>query len=101
MTFQHDISDMAINHPYIAIIEDGETQQIFLVVERIVMSSCESFYEALWGLISVYFVFDILYPKFLHATLIFIQHLVMDVKDSQTFPPVANRIYSSLQVIKE
>ena len=48
MTFQHDVSDMAINH---TIIEDHETQQIFLVVGRIVMSSCESFHEALWGLI--------------------------------------------------
>ena len=99
MTFEQDISQTHLNHPYIAIVHDGESTQIFLVVERIAMTSCTTFMEAKCGIVVAYFVFDIAYPKSLETLLLFIQHLVMGVRDTPTLPPIVTQVYSALEAL--
>ena len=55
----------------------------YLVAERIVMTDCESLFEALKGLVATYFMANIMYPKPLNALFIFVQHIALGIKDSQ------------------
>ena len=73
--------------------------QVLIVVERMVLTSSEVFSEALFALISAYFAFDMAYPVNLRALLLFMQHLVMEVKDRVALPAIATRVYSALQAM--
>lgn len=88
-----------VNHPYMAVVEGPEIMQFILVVERIPVCKTESFLEALWNMVSLYFVFDIVYPKSLNALLIFVQHFVLSIVDKQAVPNAATRVYSALNSI--
>ena len=92
---------ITVNHPFIAVVEGINSMQFFLVVERVVTSSTSCFLDAMWGMMSLYFTFDISYPKPLQSLLIFVQHLVMSFIDKQKVPPAATRVYSSLQTLPE
>jgi hypothetical protein len=82
------------NHPYLVVVSN---QKIYLVVERIVLGKTRSFTKALWGLIGAYFTFNISYPKPYYNVLIFIQHLVLMIRDKQPVPPIVTRVFSALQ----
>ena len=68
----------------------------YLVAERIVMMHCQSLFEALQGLVASYFMANIEYPRPLTALLIFIQHIVLGIKDSQLMPNMVTQVVSSL-----
>ena len=61
------------------------------------MSSMKSCSEALCALIASSFIYDMQYPKNFEAVLIFLQHLVLNVKDKVPLPLVGARVYSALE----
>lgn len=56
----------------------------------------KSLLAAIKDLIAVYFVFNIEYPKALTATYIFMQHYILNLKDSQAVPNVVVHVVSTL-----
>ncbi len=89
------VSSTSINHPYLA-TTDG--LQYFLIVERIVVVSMDTFTEGLFALMSAFYAFDMAYPKNHGAILMFVQHLVMRIDNiSETLPPNVTRVYSAMQ----
>ena len=51
------------------------------------------------GLLGAYFAFNFEYPRKLRALLIFIQHYVFKVKDTQSTPNIVKQVKSSLDKI--
>ena len=97
--FEGEVASKLVNHPYIAIIVEGGALVMQLVVERIPLAPCDSLIDALLGATTIFFIFDIQYPKHIEATMIFFQQLVLDVKDKQSIPSVVTRVYSALEAI--
>ena len=61
--------DVAKTTAYLGLVTCSGNLQIFLVVERILLCSVESFSEALWALVSSYYTFDLMNPKNFEAVL--------------------------------
>ena len=85
-----------MNYPYVAVVVADSAVQYYLVAERIVMTDCTSLFEALKGLVATYFMANMMYPKPLNALFIFIQHIVLGIKDSQAIPNTVTQVVSSL-----
>ena len=83
------------NYPYVVMALGDDSLQFFIVGERLVLCECDEFIEALLDLICVYFTYNIEYPKNLSAVLLFVQHYILDIKDSQRIPPSPTRVISS------
>ncbi len=79
------------------VVGDSSALQFFQVAERIVVAESEGFVDALMDLICVYFTYNVQYPKPLYAVLVFIQHYVMAIKDSQPIPTILTATLSALQ----
>ena len=63
--------------------------------ETVIESSSVS--DAMIDLIAAYFTFNITYPKFIKCLLLFIQHFVFGLKDSQEVPMVVTNIIRNLE----
>ena len=70
----------------IVVRSDMAEDQFFITVEKqiVVNSSCIN--TALLDMMSVYFTFDIAYPKPLYSLLLFVQHFILNIRDSQPVP---------------
>ena len=88
------------NFPYLVLVTENSSVQLFLVAERLVLHECSSFMSGLLSLIAAYFTFNIEYPKPLYAPCIFIQHIVFNIKDKQATPAPLVRLLSSLDNIE-
>ncbi len=85
-------------YPYIMMVIGDSSVQFFVIAERAVVCQSDDFLESLLDLISVYFVYNIVYPKPMYPVLLFIQHYVMGIKDSQLrAPPALTRTISAFQ----
>ena len=91
-----EVEKLSLNFPYIAVVVGDSTVNYYLVAERIILTDCRSLFEALKGLVATYFVANMMYPKALNALLIFVQHIVLGIKDAQTVPNVVTQVVSSL-----
>ena len=92
----NEITKITQNEPYIAVVRSDRSSQYYVVAERkIALESC-SFNDVLIDLVSMYFVFDIAYPKPMYPLLYFIQRFILDIKDNQAVPPVVTRIPNCL-----
>ena len=85
------------NHPYLAVaVASAGSIQVCIVVERMILATTDDFSEALFMLMSAYFAFNMEYPAPFKALMLFIQHLVMEVKDAVPLPSSATRVFSAL-----
>ena len=96
LDLEEQVAGVAQNFPYLACVMENSRVQLFVVAERLVLHEASSFIDGLLSLISVYFSFNIEYPKALYSVLIFIQHLVFNVRDTQTVPAAVIRLVSAL-----
>lgn len=83
------------NYPYIVMALGDQALQYFVVGERLVLCKSDNFIESLFDLLCVYFTYNIQYPKSLSAVLLFVQHYILGIKDSQRIPPALIRVVSS------
>ena len=58
--------------PFIVLLKSEEGQQLFVVIERQLLTESNSLANAVLDLIASYFVFDIVYHQTLYPVLIFI-----------------------------
>ena len=87
-----DLEELAKRH-------NSGTIQFFLVVESIVFTKTSDFFDALWGLIALYFTFNIQHPKALTNVLVFTQHLLLGIKNnSHKIPPLLTECTYSAMV---
>ena len=91
-----EVQNYACNYPYIIPIKTDEDIQYYVAAERVLLGECKTLFGALLNLISVYFTFNIKYPKPLYSLLIFVQHIVLLVKDSQHTPISVTQLVSAL-----
>ena len=75
--------------------------QVFVCCEKEIFMESKSIKDSLLDLIATYFVFDIAYPKFLSAVLIFFQHFVINVPDQQPVPSTVSKLVGNLQKLEE
>ena len=84
------------NAPYLIMLTSDEGYQFNVVVEHNILSESGNLTTAVLDLFSSYYTFNIMYPRLLYATMIFIQHFVFGITDKQTVPNLATIVHSSL-----
>ena len=57
----------------------------------------KSIKDSLLDLMAAYFAFDIAYPKFINAILVFFQHFVIGLRDQQPIPSTVSKLAGNLQ----
>ena len=67
-----------------------------VLVERQPTTEASTFGSGLLDLYCSYFVYDIAYPKSFYSLLVFIQHYILELKDTQVDPPAVIEITISL-----
>ena len=84
--------------PFISItgIAGDDNCQVFLCGEGNIFFESASLKEAMIDLLSFYFVFDICYPKWVNSILLFFQHYVFKVSDSQPVPTIVTKLVGNL-----
>jgi len=97
-----EISDVTQSEPFLLVtgISGTDTSQVFVCCERNMFMESKSMKDSLLDLIATYFVFDITYPKYVNAILIFLQHFVMDLPDKQPVPSTTSKLIGNLQKLK-
>ena len=92
-----EVHSMAISSPFIVVTKrDDDTRQYFVCVERMVLLESTGMTAALMDIMSVFFTFNIAYPKQLYSLLLFVQHHVFSIKDNQPVPNVVKIVFSAL-----
>jgi len=91
-----EVSEIRQSAPYIVVTGSSENMQLYICCEQNILLESKIVRDALLDLVAVYFVFDVQYPKSLDAILIFIQHYVMDMKDSQPVPMTTAKVVGNL-----
>lgn len=74
---------------------NGLSYQFFVITEKKIFCESPEFVEIIKDLFAVYYVFDIAYPRPLYPLLLFLQRFMLNIKDSQSVPPVITRLISS------
>lgn len=82
--------------PQIVVVQHDDSIQFYIVVEKQVLLESDSIKDSIIDLISVYFTFDIAYPKLLYPVCLFLQHHVLDIVDKQRVPNNVTILLSSL-----
>ena len=93
------ISEVEQSEPFIAITSKPgtESSQIFVCIESQIFLQVKSMIHAMLDMMSAFYVFDVSYPRSLHAMLIFIQHHVFGLEDQQTVPSTVKTLITNLQ----
>ena len=88
---------MEQSEPFIVVTSKPgtETNQIFVCCERRTYLESKLMTDALLDMMSMYFVFNIAYPKSLHGILIFLHH-VFNLQDQQTVTSVDKTLVGNL-----
>ena len=99
LDLDEEISKVEQSEPFIVVTSKlgSATSQIFICCEGEMFLESKSMRDAIVDLMSVYYVFDISYPKPLCAMMIFLQHHVFSLEDQQTVPPALKTLISNLQ----
>ena len=87
------------NHVYICLVTGDSSIQVYVAAERLLLGTVKNPMYILISLIGAYFTFNIVYPKPLHAILIFIQHFILNIIDKQKVPDIVTRTIASLDNI--
>jgi len=74
----------------------GYSYQVYVCAEGSVYIKSKSLRESIVNLIAAYFVFSIVYPKGVDVILLFFQHYVFKMKDSQRLPNAAVQLIGNL-----
>lgn len=77
----------------------GYSYQVHICAEGWVYLESKNLRESIVDLIAAYFIFNIAYPKFLDAILLFFQHYVFKLKDDQRLPNAAVKLNGNQQKI--
>ena len=93
------VQNFACNYPYIVPVKSSEQVQFFIAAEGVLFGETQTLFGTLINLISVYFTFNIQYPKPLYSLFIFIQHIILMKKDTQHTPSVVTQLVSVLDKI--
>ena len=85
--------------PFIVItgIPGEESCQYFICGEKEVLLDSKSLKDAILDLVAFYFVFDVVYPKYLNAVLLFFQHYVFQLSDKQPLPTQVAKLVANLK----
>ena len=67
------VAEKNINYPYIAVVSMDFSVNMFLVIEREIVCSVKSVFQAVQLLLSAYYVFNISYPKLLGGFFVFLK----------------------------
>lgn len=96
---EQEISAIEQAAPYIVIIgaAGDENAQFYVYAERQIILESMAMRDAVVDLVASYFVFDISYPKSLSAILIFIQHQIFGMTDSQSIPMAAAKLMGNIK----
>jgi len=78
-------------------IPGDENSQIFICGEKNIFLESKMIMDAVIDLISFYFVYDIVYPKYLDSILIFFQHYVFKLTDKQPVPVPLIKLIGNLK----
>ena len=70
--------------PQIVVVQH-DPMQFYIAVEKQILLESDSTKDSIIDLISVYFTFDIAYPKLLYPVCLFLQHYVLVIVDKQLF----------------
>ena len=73
-----------------------ERAQYFICCEKRILLESRGMKEAVINLMSVFYVFDLAYPKELAAILIFIQNYILGFKDSRKLPLSVQKLICNL-----
>ena len=87
------------NHAFVAVIKGDTSVQVILTCERKAVTEVTSASKLLVALISLYFTFNIVYPKPLHSLLLFIQCYILCIKDKSPTPSNLRSFISALDKI--
>ena len=87
---------VGVNAPYLVVCTSSEATSYHVIVEQQPTTEASTFGSAMLDLYCSYFVYDIAYPKPFYSLLVFIQHYVLELKDTQLDPPTVIEITTSL-----
>ena len=91
-----EIKHIEVSSPYIIVTStDDDSRQYFLVVEKMILVE-SNMTAALQDLMSIYFSFNIAYPRPVYLVLLFLQHHVFGIKDNQTVPNIVKIVYGAM-----
>ncbi len=82
--------------PAIVVATSDTAKQIFVTAERDILIESVDMAKALVDLISVYFTFDIAYPKPLYPVFLFLQHIVFGILDDQPQPNCVTILHTAM-----
>ena len=96
---ESEVEEIGVSSPYIIVTHtDDDSRQYFVVVEKMILVESSDMSAALQDVMSVYFTFNIAYPRPLYPVLLFLQHHVFEIKDDQTVPNIVKIVYSAMCV---
>lgn len=98
-----EILEVTQSEPFLLVIgiPGAENFQVFVCCEKEILMESKSIKDSLLDLIATYFVFDIAYPKFISAILLFFQHFVINLCDQQPIPSTVSKLAGNLQKLKK
>ena len=71
--------------------------QYHIIVDQLLMYSCNDLAAALIDLLCYYYVFNMAYPKNMFSLYIFLQHFILGLKDCSKLPTCVLSLSSNLQ----
>lgn len=94
-----EVNEIQQASPFIMItgVPGDENCQFFICGEKDVFLESKTLKDAIIDLISFYFVFDLAYPKYLNAILLFFQHYVFRLTDNQVVPMQVIKLVGNLK----
>ena len=94
-----EVNEIPQASPFIVIIgvPGDENCQFFICGEKDIFLESKTLKDAIIDLISFYFVFDVAYPKYVNAILLFFQHYVFQLTDTQVVPMQVTKLVGNLK----
>lgn len=97
MNLSNEVQKLPAAPVIVVLTSLADSKQYFVVAEKEVLLESVDMRTAMVDLIATYFTFDIAYPKPLYSLLLFIQHHIFSVVDSQPQPNIMSIVYTSLE----
>lgn len=94
-----EVNEIPQTSPFITItgVAGDENCQFFICGEKDVFLESKTLKDAIIDLVAFYFVFDVAYPKYLNAILLFFQHYVFKLTDNQVVPMQVTKLVGNLK----
>ncbi len=85
-----------LNSPYLAVVIGDMSCEMYVICERVPIAQTSDCVSALISLIAAYFTFNMQYLTSFKSVLIFLQHIIFELKDAQTVPNACIQLCSTL-----